>query len=89
MSILNCPFCGSTPVFPEAKDVLGTCYDAGCEDCGVPTISMQIIDCFEFDDAKPNRDDAHNSWNQAECKYGKDIIEVARRQAIEDWNTRK
>lgn len=81
--ILPCPFCGSKPDFPEAKDVLGTCYDAGCTDCGIPQISLQIIDCFDHP-----RGHVHDSWNQEEVKYGLEYVEVARSEAIKDWNKR-
>lgn len=85
--LLCCPFCGSAPVFPEIKDVYGTCYDAGCEDCGVATISIQIIDCFDYGKS-PNREDAHNSWDEVNIKYGDSFIEVARNEAIAMWNKR-
>ena len=81
--IKPCPFCGSIPVFPEAKDVYGTCYDAGCEDCGVATISLQIIDCFD----RP-RDHVHDAWNEKESKYANKYIEVARQEAVAMWNKR-
>lgn len=83
MSIETCPFCKSTPVFPEAKDVFGTFYDAGCEECGIATLSLQIIDCFD----RP-RDHVHDSWDDNKIQYGIKYIEVARKQAIEQWNTR-
>ncbi len=83
----TCPFCGSKPVFPEAKEVYGTCYDAGCEECGIATISLQIIDCFDWE-SKPSREDAHNSWDSDNAQYGIEIIEVARNQAIEMWSNR-
>lgn len=86
--ILLCPFCGKAPVFPESKDVFGTCYDAGCNECGIATISMQIIDCFDYGEGHPNREDAHNSWDQDNIKYSEEIIEVARSEAISDWNHR-
>ncbi len=81
--IKPCPFCGSIPVFPEAKDVYGICYDAGCEDCGVATISLQIIDCFD----RP-RDHVHDSWDEKEVKYADEYIEVAKREAESLWNRR-
>jgi len=79
----RCPFCGSKPVFPESKEVYGTCYEAGCEDCGLPTLSIQIIDCFEHP-----RGYVHDSWDDKESQYGVEFIEVARKEAIEDWNKR-
>ena len=81
--LLPCPFCGDTPVFPEAKDVVGTCYDAGCDDCGMVIMSLQIIDCFDYP-----RDYVHASWNNDNHTYGIEYIEVARQQAIADWNRR-
>lgn len=83
-NILNCPFCGSVPNFPEVGEVYGTFYDAGCEDCGVANISLQISDCFE----RP-RDNVYAAWDENEMKYSDDIIKVARDTAIEMWNTRK
>ena len=85
--LLTCPFCGSKPVFPEAKDVYGTCYDAGCEGCGIATISLQIIDCFDCE-SKPNIEDARNSWDSVNAQYGVEIRETARNQAIEMWSNR-
>ena len=82
-----CPFCGSEPEFPEVGEVYGTCYDAGCNDCGLATISIQIVDCFDWGES-PNRDDAHDSWNKETLKYGDEFIEVARGEAISQWNTR-
>lgn len=82
-----CPFCGSAPEFPDANDVLGTCYESGCNDCGTARISIQIIDCFDYGDS-PNREDAHNSWNDDEVKYGNEFIEVARDIAVKQWNSR-
>lgn len=78
-----CPFCGVAPVFPEAKDVYGTCYDAGCEKCGIATISIQIIDCFD----RP-RSHVHDSWDNKELQYGAEYIEVARQEAFQLWNSR-
>jgi len=78
-----CPFCGTSPVFPDAKDVYGTCYDAGCEECGIATISLQIIDCFDHP-----RSHVHDSWNKDTFQYGLEYIEVARQEAISMWNTR-
>lgn len=85
--IKPCPFCGTVPIFPEVKDAYGTCYEAGCEDCGIATISIQIIDCFDYV-GKPNREDAHNSWNNEKRKYGDDIIKVAADEAFKQWNDR-
>lgn len=87
MPLLCCPFCGSEPDFPLVDDVYGTCYDAGCNDCGIATISIQIIDCFDYGES-PNREDVHNSWDDENVKYGDKFIEVARDEAIERWNTR-
>ena len=78
-----CPFCGAAPAFPDAKDVLGTCYDAGCEECGIASISIQIIDCFDHP-----RDYVHDSWDQDRLQYGVKYIEVARQEAITAWNQR-
>jgi len=78
-----CPFCGDAPVFPESKDVVGTCYDCGCEGCGMASLSLQIIDCFDHP-----RDHVRASWNNDNYTYGVEYIEVARQQAIEDWNRR-
>ena len=87
LAMLPCPFCGAEPVFPEAKDVRGTCYDAGCEDCAIATISIQIIDCFDYGES-PNREDVNNSWDDENIKYGDKFIAAARNEAIERWNTR-
>jgi hypothetical protein len=81
--MLPCPFCGGEPVFPESKDTYGTCYEAGCEDCGLPALSIQIIDCFDYP-----RDHVHDSWSESEIQYGIEYIEVARNEAIERWNKR-
>ena len=81
--MLLCPFCGSEPNFPDSKDVYGTCYDAGCEDCGVAYISLQIIDCFDSP-----RDHVHDAWDDKESKYSDEVIEVARQQAMRLWNSR-
>jgi hypothetical protein len=86
--LLCCPFCGTKPEFPEVKDALGTYYDAGCNDCGVATISIQIIDCFGYGVESPNRNDAHDSWDEENIKYGDDFIAVARNEAISMWNAR-
>lgn len=81
--VMPCPFCGNTPIFPDAKDVFGTCYEAGCEECGIPSVSIQIIDCFDYP-----RDHVHDSWDNETMQYGLEYIDVARREAIERWNTR-
>jgi hypothetical protein len=81
--LLPCPFCGNAPIFPDAKDVYGTCYEAECEGCGIPSILIQIIDCFDHP-----RDYVHNSWNSETMQYGLEYIEVARQEAIARWNTR-
>ena len=81
--LLHCPFCDSEPVFPSAEDTYGTCYEAGCEGCGIPTLSIQIIDCFD----RP-RDYVHDSWDADKVQYGIKYIEVARNEAIESWNKR-
>ena len=86
--LLGCPFCGSKPNFPEAKDVLGTCYEAGCNGCGLPTFSIQIIDCFSYNCGSPNREDANNSWDEENIKYGNDFINIARNEAIKVGKTR-
>lgn len=87
INLLCCPFCGSRPEFPDVSEVFGTCYDAGCNACGVATISLQIIDCFDHGES-PNREDAHNSWDENNIKYGDSFIKVARDEAIKQWNTR-
>ncbi len=81
--IMPCPFCGNAPVFPDAKDVTGTCYEAGCEECGIASILIQIIECFDYP-----RDQVQDSWNNETMRYGLEYIEVARSEAIERWNTR-
>lgn len=86
--LLPCPFCGTEPEFPNVDEVYGTCYDAGCNDCWVATISIQIIDCFDYGES-PNRDDAHDSWDKEASKYGDEFIEVARTEAAKRWNTRQ
>ena len=86
-ALLCCPFCGSEPEFPDVEEVYGTCYDAGCNDCGVATISIQIIDCFDCGES-PNREDAYNSWDEDRIKYGDSFIRVAIGEAIKRWNTR-
>lgn len=79
-----CPFCGTKPMFPMSEDVYGTCYDAGCDVCGIPYISMQIIDCFPHP-----RGHVHDSWDNEKLQYGKEYIEVARKEAINLWNKRR
>lgn len=78
-----CPFCGSEPVFLEASEWCGTWYEAGCEDCGIPTISLQIVDFFG-----DRRDELHSSWNDEEKRYGDEFINIVRNKAIEYWNNR-
>lgn len=82
--IKPCPFCGSHPIFPKSSEVYGTCYDFSCEGCGIPHISIQIIDMFDF----PERNDVHESWSNSDMKYGDKYIEVARLEAINEWNKR-
>ena len=82
--ILNCPFCGETPVFPDSIDVIGTCYDCGCENCGIATISLQIIDCFNYP-----RDHVHESWDDVKMQYAPCYIDIARNEAINLLNSRK
>lgn len=83
MEIKVCPFCGAQPIFPEAKDTFGTCYEAGCEDCGMAYISTQIIDHFDHP-----RGHVHDSWNDKTCRYGLHYIEVVRQHSIDAWNSR-
>jgi hypothetical protein len=82
-----CPFCGSAPEFPEVSEVFGTCYEAGCNECSMATISIQIIDRFHYGES-PNRDDAYNSWDVDALKYGDEFIGIVRSEAIKEWNTR-
>lgn len=85
--ILPCPFCGSDPVFPAVDEVVGTCYYAGCEDCGIVTFDLQIIDFFEWNSA-PSRAAAHESWDKEKVRYGDEFIKIVRDWAILKWNTR-
>lgn len=78
-----CPFCGGEADFPNAASSFGTFYECGCGDCGIPTISIKIIDCFD----RP-RDHVHNSWNPNTSQYAHMYIRVARDEAVEQWNTR-
>lgn len=80
---LCCPFCGKAPVFPAAKDVYGTCYEAGCDACGIASVSLQIVDCFHC-----TNEHVYDSWDNEKMQYGVEYIEVARRKAIKQWNTR-
>jgi len=82
--ILNCPFCGEEPVFPSAEDTYGTCYEGGCDSCGIATVSTQIVDCFD-----QQRQALRASWDDEKHRYGIEYIEVARNKALELWNTRK
>lgn len=82
-SLLPCPFCGAAANFPDAKDVFGTHYEAGCGDCGIAALSLQIIDCFDYP-----RDHVHASWNAGTHQYGIEFIEEARRQAVAFWQAR-
>jgi uncharacterized phage protein (TIGR01671 family) len=85
IDILSCPFCNSMPDFPDAKDVYGTCYDAGCVMCGIATLSIQIIDMFE---TQEQRNLAHNLFDNDTHQYHVDHIEVARKYAMKEWNKR-
>lgn len=80
--LMPCPFCGSNPDFPEIDEAFGACYEAGCIDCGIATISIQIIDCF---DNSCDRLAAHESWDRVRMRYGDDFIKVARDEAIKLW----
>ena len=82
-----CPFCGAQPVFPEVKDVFGTCYEAGCEDCQIATMSMQIIDSFDHEQS-PTRAEVHESWCEESIQYGAAFIAIVRQEAITEWNDR-
>jgi len=84
ITVLPCPFCGNTPIFPKAKDVFGTYYEAGCEKCGIASISIQISDFF--DDYKI--DSVHDSWDNKAMQYGLEYIDEVRQESIELWNTR-
>lgn len=86
-TIKPCPFCGETPIFPEAKDVLGTFYEVECRCCGIAGISIQIIDCFDYD-GSPSRGEVHNSWDDARLRYAEKFIAVARDEAAKLWNQR-
>ena len=48
VDLLKCPFCGEEPEFPSAEDTYGTCYECGCDNCGIANISLHIIDCFDY-----------------------------------------
>jgi hypothetical protein len=82
-----CPFCGSTPSFPLVKDVYGTCLEADCQNCGMASVSIQIIDCFDYE-GSPNRAEAHASYCEKTIQYGFHYIGIARDIAIAEWNTR-
>lgn len=82
-----CPFCGSKPIFPEVKDAYGTWYEAGCEECGIATMSIQIIDYFDYEES-PTRAEAHASYCEKEMQYGFHYIGIARDAAIAEWNKR-
>lgn len=84
VKIKRCPFCGSKPEFPDADGVLGTLYEAGCNNCCIANISIQIIDCFEGHERKS----AQISWDNSSMRYGKRYIESAKSAAIEMWNKR-
>lgn len=82
-----CPFCGSAPEFPLVKDVYGTYFEAGCEDCGMATISIQIIDFFNYEET-PTRKNVHASYCEKEMKYEHQYVKIVRDIAIAKWNTR-
>ena len=81
--LLGCPFCGSDPTFPAEDEVFGTCYESGCEDCGIARIDFQIIDMVD------DRNRAHESYDAVNHKYGTDYIREVRNKAIEMWNSRQ
>ena len=83
----SCPFCGEKPVFPTPDQVIGTFYEAGCEGCGIPTISIQVIDCFDYENP-PTRAVVHEAWDQENKSYAEEYINLARREAIKMWNKR-
>jgi hypothetical protein len=78
--IKPCPFCGAKPNFPEVGEVFGTCYDAGCENCGLASLSFQISDSMTIEE---RLSDPFTNY-----KYQDEYIERVRNEAIEAWNTR-
>lgn len=80
--LLGCPFCGSAPKFPADDEVFGTCYEAGCEDCGIARIDCQITDMVD------DRSGAHASYDNVTHKYGLAYIREVRGKAMRLWNAR-
>lgn len=83
MELIPCPFCGSTPIFPDPTEVFGTCYDAGCEECGIASVSLQITDYFDYP-----KNDVYNSWDKKSLQYGIKYIEKVKNIAVNMWNKR-
>lgn len=72
-----CPFCGSTPDFPNGN---GTQYEIHCDDCGQSVASIQICDLMTLEERK-----AEQFINY---RYSEEYIERAKNEAIDRWNER-
>lgn len=76
-----CPFCGGDAVFPDTSEIYGAWLDdAGCINCGIATISIQICDYLTIEE--------RDTWNNVKCRYGINALEKVRQIAIDMWNTR-
>lgn len=72
-----CPFCGSTPEFPEG---IGTQYEIECNDCCQSIVGIQICDLMTLEERSTETFENY--------RYSPQYVERAKQEAIKRWNTR-
>lgn len=75
--LLPCPFCGDKPELPSGE---GTQYEIECSGCGQAMASVQICDLMSAEE--------RTAGSFTNYRYTDEFVERAKKQAIENWNTR-
>lgn len=79
--IKPCPFCG---VIPQLQECYGTCYEFGCEECGLAWLEIQISDYMTIEERM-----GCSLTEENDHRYPQEYIDRIQKIAIERWNTRK
>jgi len=75
-----CPFCGVVPTLNSHEECYGTCYELGCDECGIPQISIQMQDLMTIEERLAD--------GFKDYQFGIEYIKRAEAKAVERWNTR-